>query len=154
MIELMAEDPKRFEWLHLMTLPKEDDMASLGNCSQETLHELLKKYTNYNLCKMKKKMMDETGNNRCCIEYLLRPQTEGMYVCLLDDKNGDTLHTITVDCNNNWIFDCLNDYVMKLDKEALEFCVGPEGGGLESIKHCYEVRQKNDGVGKKPQPKK
>ena len=149
MIEVMKKEPKRFEWLHLMTTPKDDDMSSLGHYSDETLHELLKKHTNFNLCKMKRKMMDEVGSNQCCIDYLLRPETEGMYVCLLDDKNGDTLHTITIDCNKNLVFDCLNDYVMKLEMGALDFCVGPEGGGLESINHCYEVRPKNDTRNKK-----
>ena len=139
MLHLMRKDPNNYEWLTLMKPKKRTDMASLGHNRDDNLHKLLQKHTTYNLCKMKKKM----GSNHCCIDYLLKDDTKGMYVCVLDDNNGDALHTITIDCNKKVVYDCLNDYVMKLETEALEFCVGPLGGGLDSISTCYEVSPKH-----------
>ena len=135
MFQLFSSNPLQFERLPFRKLGKNKDrIEKISGMNVElTLHELLRMNTSYQLQNTKKETNEDNLN------FLLREDNKGMFVCLLEDHNGNFDHCVGVNCSKQLIFDCMNDYVMKLTEDGLAYCVGNEGGGLRRVKHCYEV---------------
>jgi len=139
MHQLFLSNPLKFERLPFQKLGKNEDRIEkvAGTITQDTLHQLLRMNTPYQLQNVKKDTSEENLN------FLLREDNKGMFVCLLEDFNGNYDHCVAVNCSKRLVFDCMNDYVMNLTENGLAYCVGNDGGGLRRVKHCYEVVNRN-----------
>ena len=142
MLAPMKKDPEKFDWLYLRKSSRRKDcVVQHDKKNAEFLHVLIRQYSDYNLVSIDRNRNSIDGN--CFMEYLLRDDTQGMYVALLQDFNGSMLHCISINCSRKLIFDCMNDYVMKLTLKSLHYCVGIFGGGLDRIGVCYEIKPKD-----------
>ena len=76
------------------------------------------------------------------MSFLLSEETKGLYTCVLCDQNGAELHSIGINCTTGYIYDCMNEHVVKLSKDGIQYCVGAQGRGIDSIRVCYEIKEK------------
>ncbi len=77
MIIGFKKNPNCFEWVLFTKVPK-TEVDDTTNTQRETLSQLLQKIVQYQLVKLKK-----VGN---FLEYLLKSDTKGIYICMLHTK--------------------------------------------------------------------
>jgi hypothetical protein len=132
MIIEFKKNPNRFEWVLFTKVPI-TEVDDTTNTQRETLSQLLQKILQYQLVKLKK-----VGN---FLEYLLKSDTKGIYICMLHTKKGAKSHTIGIDCDNKTIFDCMEEFSLVLNERNLYYCSGHGTFGLKLISSCFSVQK-------------
>ena len=82
-------------------------------------------------------------DNKFFKDFVLDPNTFGLFLCQLETRTGQSTHVVGIDATNNKIYDCLEDYVLDLNGSNLDHCCGPYQQGLNKIKRCYQIVEKN-----------
>jgi hypothetical protein len=71
----------------------------------------------------------------------LDDSTAGLYICMLETKINTKTHVVAIDCDNKTVFDSMEDYLLYLTKENLDYCCGHDALGLKSISSCFCVKK-------------
>ena len=126
MLEVMDEEPlSDFEWMCFTR-----DPTGKG---KTLIKRLQKNDIQYNL-----KTVAYYGKDKTYIDIMLDEDTKGQYLCQLKALKGESTHVVGVDCNKKCIYDCCEQYALKLTKENLDYCCG-EGAELDKIILCYQL---------------
>ena len=67
---------------------------------------------------------------------------EGMFVAILQDKNGGSSHAIGIDASKKLIYDCLEEKALRLNKGNLSICCGPNNE-FHRIEFVGEIKMKD-----------
>ena len=77
------------------------------------------------------------------MRYIFNRKRKGLYVVILGVERGFASHCVAIDCNNKrLIYDCMENYVLSLNRKNLEYCVGSYHAGVISISHCFKITMK------------
>ena len=126
----MQQYPSRFDWLSIFK------QVSEMKDNEETFAKLLLDNTDYCLAKVK----DVDTNSR--VDYILAPTTTGKYLCELMTYSGRSTHVIGIDCDEKLIYDCMENYVLVLNRRTLDHCCGSLSNGLKLISILGELKCK------------
>ena len=58
-------------------------------------------------------------------KYILDVKKKGMIVAMLTDKGGNGSHTIGINLEKQYIYDCQEKFVLKFTLKNLSVCCGP-----------------------------
>ena len=133
MIEYFKENPVRFEWLLILKQTKKS-IINESVIKKDTLQQILQAKFGYELKKVKKH-----SRNLRYEDYILCPETDGLYLCLLETLSGSKTHIVGIDCNKSTIYDCMEENALQLTRKNLDYCCGPNSNGLKHISLCVEV---------------
>ena len=109
-----------------------------------SLSQILSKNTTFKLEKVKgvREISDR-------LDYLLAKETKGMYICQLRSLAMTSKHVVGVDCDNGWIYDCMEIEKLPLSLESFNYCCGEHENGIKEIAswakfiHHRQKRQHN-----------
>ena len=75
------------------------------------------------------------------LDYLLDPETKGIYICQLEATGGERKHVLGVDCDGKQraIYDPSERYAIKLNRRNFDYCCGKYLIGLQKIYLCYQI---------------
>ena len=82
------------------------------------------------------KIAGHTNTSR--LEYVLKHGSQGFYVAVLEDEAGFKTHTVGLNLQKGEIYDCMEDYVMRLTRQNLGYCCGP-GKKIKGIEVLAEM---------------
>jgi hypothetical protein len=134
MINELKKNPNRFEWIYFTKIPK-TEMDDPTYTPTETMIQLLQKIVKYQLVKVRKE--------KDFLDFVLREDTQGLYLCMLETKSGSKSHVIGIDCFNKTIYDCMEKFGLVLNKENIDYCCGQGSFGLQSICSCFIVQKQS-----------
>ena len=113
-----------------------------------TLQQVLQKQTEYQLKKVQR------NTKQACFKYqLLHEMTEGKYIVKLKLEDDTQQHVIGIDCDNQLIYDCMEQYALPLMEYNLNNCGGKEYAKVHQIKDCWQVTTSMKNKSKKIQKK-
>ena len=75
-------------------------------------------------------------------EMIIDELQEGMFVAILQDKNGGSSHAIGIDASKKLIYDCLEEKALPLNKGNLSICCGPNNE-FHRIEFVGEIKMKD-----------
>ena len=68
--------------------------------------------------------MKRCYKSRNLTDLILNEKKEGLFVAVLSDENGTRSHAVGIDVGKQFIYDCMEDNVMVLNKENVSTCCG------------------------------
>ena len=63
----------------------------------------------------------------------------GYYICLLSTAFGQKTHIVGIDCYKGEIYNCMENNMLKLSLDTLNYCAGKNVGGLYEVYVCLEL---------------
>ena len=142
MIEMINDDAHSLQWLCFLKDKKQNKVErsynDLNTHTPKSLQDILQKYIQCNLCKIKKGKYHKLSN----IEYVMKDDVKGYFIAELKGNGGQTTHVIGIDCFRREIFDCNDNEIKPLTMKNLADCCGDDVEGIESIGNMYEIKEK------------
>ena len=135
LVEKYKKDYDRFDWLSLTKLNRDivDQRYEYGHQSLQDIVERDIK------CGYRLKRKKHSNGNQCHIEFLLQPDSKGLYICVTQPRVAYATHVIGINCDDKVIYDCEEDFELKLTKDNIDLCCGMNSGGVEAIRICFEI---------------
>ena len=146
MIKIMLDDLTDFNWMYLSRIPSKVKEENPDEIYTNIVSEKLKKGIGFKL----NKISGYDVTNKGFLEFIFN-QTEGFYLTGLEAGTGQMSHCIAIDCENRFIYDCMEDYVLAFNENTLNLCVGEDGDGVQGLNLCYKLSEE---MKKKPSSSK
>ena len=89
------------------------------------------------------KLAGHTNTSR--LEYVLEKGCQGIFVAVLEDNAGFKTHTVGLNLRKREIYDCMENCVMRLTRENLGYCCGPDKQikGIEVLAEMIVINVRN-----------
>jgi hypothetical protein len=131
LVNMYKKDLDRFEKLALKR--SEDTIL--------TIQEFIQKEITCGYQMKRKKLIygTKSHSNKCHIDYLLNPYTNGLYLCILKASPESRTHVIGINCNAKKIYDCDGLYEMQLTEDNINRCCGNNNKEIAAITTCFEI---------------
>ena len=141
MIDHYAQDQESFEWLDVFHRKKRSGKHNSNLCDQ--LRNL--KNNQYDLLKIKLCNSNESNN---LTDIILKERSEGLFVAVLMDDNGNMSHAVGIDVSKQVIYDCMEEKILELNNDNLCTCCGGNAT-FHHIAIAGELKRKMQKVQKK-----
>ena len=136
MIQLLKDDPNKYEWMFLMKIPPRYQEVLKARNSISLFDALQDKRVKYTLKKINLKRLKMSY-----MQYILKSDTKGQFLCQLHASGGDKFHVIGIDCNSNpkVVLDPYERYALRLSQKTIDHCCGAYLLGAQGFCYCYEL---------------
>ena len=122
MIKRYEESQKTFEWMDLFK-KKKRKRHNMECYTEANLYDQLL-YTKGNKYQLQRVRLWKDCMSKDITEMVVEELQEGMFVAILQDKNGGSSHAVGVDASKKLIYDCLEERALPLNKGNLSICCG------------------------------
>ena len=140
MISNMKSNITDYNWMYINKIPPSERAQNPGKEYSNIVAERLKDGIGFAI----QKVSDVKANE--FLDYILQ-DAQGLYLLGLESQQDQISHCICVDTDNKQIFDSMEDYVIRLNENNLNMCVGVDQLGVKNIAYCFkviaEMRKKN-----------
>ena len=109
-----TENPSKFEWLRIFSKKSNND----------SLYKYFQWTTECKLCVCRVSIPEEFRSMEMT-QYILYVKKKGMIVAMLNDKGGNKFHTIGINFEKQFIYDCQEKFVLKFTLDNFSVCCGP-----------------------------
>ena len=87
------------------------------------------------------------------IDQFITDTTTGKFIAQLKFCRGENNHVVGIDCDEGLIYDCYEQYALKLNRNYLGVCGGYDGATILKIPFCFELKPRQKKHKKKKKPK-
>ena len=96
---------------------------------------------------LRKTVQTAGHTNTSRLEYVLEQGCQGIFVALLENNAGFKTHTVGLNLQKREIYDCIENYVMRLTRENLGYCCGPNKQikGIEVLAEMIVINVRKKG---------
>ena len=136
MINLFNEHPKKSHFSMMSIKKHSNDTLSIKE-GIETLQQKLNKNIGYNLLKVPR------TNRNGYIDQFLNDTSSGKFIAQLRFEGKENFHLVGIDCDAKLIFDCYEQYALKLTRNNMSCCAGYDGAKIAKIPFCFELQSNN-----------
>ena len=77
------------------------------------------------------------------MKYIFARNYEGCYVVTLGSEIGFSTHCVAIDCDRRLIYDCMENYVLLLNRKNLDYCLGSYSNGVKCIPQCFYIQEQH-----------
>ena len=119
--------------------------------STSNLFDQLRNFENnqYDLFKIKLNHSNESNN---LTDIILKERSEGLFVAVLKDDNGNMSHAVGIDVSKQVIYDCMEEKILELNNDNLCTCCGVNAT-FDHIAIAGELKKKMQKLEKKGRSK-